>query len=126
MKKEIKIDKAPAPIAPYSQCVEANGLLFVSGQIPINPETGKIEECIELQTKQVMENIKAILFQSGVNMSNIVKASIFIADLENFSKVNEIYASYFSKPYPARECIQAARLPKNVGVEISVIACISI
>ncbi len=122
MKKSLNTENAPKPIAPYSQSILVNGMLFVSGQIPVNPKTNEIVNGIEDQTKQVMENIKAILKDAGLKMSNIVKASIFLSDMENFTKVNEIYASYFETNFPARECIQAARLPKDVGVEISVIA----
>jgi 2-iminobutanoate/2-iminopropanoate deaminase len=122
MKKSLSTENAPKPIAPYSQSVLVNGMLFVSGQIPVDPKTNEIVNGIEAQATQVMENIKAILNDAGLTMSNIVKASIFLSDMDNFSKVNDIYASYFKSNFPARECIQAARLPKDVGVEISVIA----
>lgn len=122
MKKSLNTDNAPKPIAPYSQSVLVNGMLFVSGQIPVNPKTNEIVIGIEAQAKQVMENIKAILKDAGLKMSNIVKASIFLANMDDFATINEIYASYFTSNFPARECIQAARLPKDVGIEISVIA----
>ena len=122
MKKSLNTDNAPKPIAPYSQSVLVNGMLFVSGQIPVDPKTNEIVTGIDAQAKQVMENIKAILKDAGLKMSNIVKASIFLADMNDFSTINEIYASYFTSNFPARECIQAARLPKDVGIEISVIA----
>jgi 2-iminobutanoate/2-iminopropanoate deaminase len=123
MKKVINTNNAPAPIGPYSQAVAANGFLFVSGQIPSNPATGEIVSGdIKAEAKQVMENIKAILIEAGVNFSNIVKTSIFLTDMGNFAQVNEVYGTYFTDQFPARETVQVAALPKNVNVEISVIA----
>ena len=115
--------KAPAPIGPYSQAVLKGGLLFVSGQIPIIPSTGELEtSSIEKETKQVMENIKAIIEEAGMEMQNIVKCSIFLTDMKDFGKVNEVYGTYFSTNPPARETVQVSALPKSVNVEISVIA----
>ena len=123
MKKVINTKNAPAPIGPYSQAVSANGFLFVSGQIPSNPVTGEIVSGdIKAEAKQVMENIKAILIEAGLNFSNIVKTSIFLTDMGNFGQVNEVYGTYFTDQFPARETVQVAALPKNVNVEISVIA----
>ncbi|MBS1521288.1 MAG: RidA family protein [Bacteroidetes bacterium] len=123
MKKVINTNNAPAPIGPYSQAVAANGFLFVSGQIPSNPTTGEIVSGdIKAEAKQVMENIKAILTEAGLNFSNIVKTSIFMTDMGNFAQVNEVYGTYFTDQFPARETVQVAALPKNVNVEISVIA----
>jgi len=123
MKKIINTNNAPAPIGPYSQAVAANGFLFVSGQIPSNPATGEIVSGdIKTEAKQVMENIKAILTEAGLNFSNIVKTSIFLTDMGNFAQVNEVYGTYFTDQFPARETVQVAALPKNVNVEISVIA----
>ena len=123
MKKAINISDAPKPIGPYSQGIMVNGMLFVSGQIPVNPYTGEIlKGDIQTQTKQVMTNVLAILKEAGMNFSNVVKTSIFLSDINNFEKANDAYASYFNEDPPARECIQAARLPKNVDIEISVIA----
>ena len=123
MKKVINTSNAPAPIGPYSQAVSANGFLFVSGQIPSNPATGEIvSEDIKAEAKQVMENIKAILTEAGLNFSNVVKTSIFLTDMGNFTQVNEVYGTYFVDQFPARETVQVAALPKNVNVEISVIA----
>ena len=123
MKKIINTNNAPAPIGPYSQAVAANGFLFVSGQIPSDPATGEIVSGdIKAETKQVMENIKAILTEAGLNFSNIVKTSIFLTDMGNFAQVNEVYGTYFTGQFPARETVQVAALPKNVNVEISVIA----
>jgi len=124
MRKEIIITKdAPAPIGPYSQAVKAGGLLFCSGQIPIIPASGEVVSSgIEAETKQVMENIKALLTAAGKDFSHIVKTTIFLTDMNDFTKVNEIYGSYFTKDFPARETVQVARLPKDVRVEISVTA----
>jgi 2-iminobutanoate/2-iminopropanoate deaminase len=123
MKKVINTNNAPAPIGPYSQAVAANGFLFVSGQIPSNPATGEIVSGdIKVEAKQVMENIKAILTEAGLNFSSIVKTSIFLTDMGNFAQVNEVYGTYFTDQFPARETVQVAALPKNVNVEISVIA----
>lgn len=123
MKKVIQIPGAPAPIGPYSQAILVNDTLYVSGQIPMNPQTGEIvENNIKKATKRVMENIQALLTEAGMNADNIVKCSIFLKDLEDFVDVNEIYASYFRSLPPARETVQVARLPKDVDVEISCIA----
>jgi len=123
MKKIINTNNAPAPIGPYSQAVAANGFLFVSGQIPSDPATGEIVSGdIKAEAKQVMENIKAILTEAGLSFSNIVKTSIFLTDMGNFAHVNEVYGTYFTDQFPARETVQVAALPKNVNVEISVIA----
>jgi 2-iminobutanoate/2-iminopropanoate deaminase len=123
MKKIITTPNAPKPIGPYSQAVYVNNTLYISGQVPVNPISGKIEsEDIVVQTKQVMENIGAILKEAGMNFGNVVKTSIFIMDMANFSKINEVYGSYFTSDFPARETVQVAKLPLNANVEISVIA----
>jgi len=123
MKKIINTNNAPAPIGPYSQAVAANGFLFVSGQIPSDPATGEIVSGdIKAEAKQVMENLKAILTEAGLSFSNVVKTSIFLTDMGNFAQVNEVYRTYFTDQFPARETVQVAALPKNVNVEISVIA----
>ena len=123
MKKVINTNNAPAPIGPYSQAVAANGFLFISGQIPSNPSTGEIVSGdIKAEAMQVMENIKAILIEAGLNFGSIVKTSIFLTDMGNFAQVNEVYGNYFTDQFPARETVQVAALPKNVNVEISVIA----
>lgn len=123
MKKIIKTDNAPAPIGPYNQAVEAGGFVFVSGQIPLDPATAEIvTDDIKAETKKVMDNIGAILDEAGLNFSNVVKTSIFLTDMQSFASVNEVYGSYFTDQFPARETIQVAALPKNVNVEISVIA----
>jgi len=123
MKKVINTNNAPAPIGPYSQAVVAGGFLFVSGQIPSNPVTGEIiSGDIKAEAKQVMENIKAILTETGIDFNHIIKTSIFLTDMGNFAQVNEVYGRYFTDQFPARETVQVTALPKNVNVEISVIA----
>ena len=123
MKTVINTTNAPAPIGPYSQAIAANGFLFVSGQIPTDPATGAlVMDDIKTETKQVMENIKAILLEAGIDFGSIVKTSIFLTDLQNFGAVNEVYGTYFTNQFPARETIQVAGLPKGVNVEISVTA----
>ncbi|GAA4452961.1 RidA family protein [Nibrella saemangeumensis] len=125
MKQVIYTKQAPAPIGPYSQAVKSNGFLFVSGQVAIDVAASGD---IQAETRQVMENIGAILQAAGMDYSNIVKASIFVKDLNNFGTINDVYGSFFTsehgEPYhPARETVEVARLPKDVNVEISVIAC---
>ena len=114
---------APAPIGPYSQAVKLNNMLFVSGQIPIDPKTGDlIQNDIVEETRQVMENIKAILESAELTFEHVVKCSIFVSDLDNFVTINEVYGEYFGQTAPARETVEVSRLPKNVNVEISCIA----
>jgi 2-iminobutanoate/2-iminopropanoate deaminase len=124
MKKIITTDKAPAPIGPYNQAVLLRNLLYTSGQIAINPKTGALEiDDIEKETKLVMENLKAILEEAGMTFENVIKSSIFVSDMHNFSKINKIYGQYFNaETAPARETVEVANLPKFVNVEISVIA----
>jgi len=123
MKTIINTGAAPAPIGPYSQAVAAGNFLFVSGQIAINPLTGELAlDDMKTETQQVMQNIKAILTEAGLDFSNIVKTSIFLKDMQNFAQVNEIYGTYFKGEFPARETVQVAGLPKNVNVEITVTA----
>jgi 2-iminobutanoate/2-iminopropanoate deaminase len=128
MKKQIIFtENAPAPIGPYSQAVKIGSTLYVSGQIPMNPLTGEIEnENIEAETNRVMQNIEAILAAAGYAFSDVVKATIFITDMQLFSRINAVYANYFTTDPPARETVQVTRLPKDVHVEISVIAAQSI
>lgn len=120
--KEVFTDKAPAAIGPYSQAVIAGDYLFASGAIPINPETGKIVEGIEKQTIQVMENLRTILLEANLTFSQVVKFTIYLKNIEDFQKVNEIYGRYLKKPYPARATVEVSRLPKDVLVEMDLIA----
>ncbi len=123
MKKEIFTPNAPKAIGPYSQAIEVNGVLFMSGQIALDPVSGGLlNETIEQEATQVLENVKAILVASGYTFANVVKASIFLKDMNDFQKINEVYNAYFQMPYPARETVEVSRLPKDARVEISVIA----
>lgn len=122
-KTVINSDQAPAPIGPYSQAIKAGNTLYVSGQIPFDELTGEmINENITEETHQVMKNIEAILSAAGMTFANVVKCSIFLKDLSQFNTVNEAYAMYFKHEPPARECVEVARLPKDVNVEISCMA----
>ncbi len=122
MKEIIRTDKVPAAIGPYSQATKAGGMLFVSGQIPLDPATGEIVEGdVKIQTRQVMENIRAIIEAAGYGFEQVVKCSCFLKDMGSFVDFNEVYAEYFQTNPPARECVEVARLPKDVLVEISVI-----
>ena len=121
--KIIKTDKAPAPIGPYSQATVAGNFIFVSGQIPLDPATGQlVTSGIKDEATLVMENIKAILTEAGAGFKNVVKTSIFLTDMDTFAQVNEVYGTYFTANFPARETVQVSALPKGVNVEISVIA----
>lgn len=124
MKKIINTPRAPAPIGPYNQAVLKGNMLFTSGQIAIDPTTDDLVlDDIESETKQVMENLKAILTAAGMDFSHVLKTSIFISDMESFSRINEVYTTYFEKATaPARETVQVTNLPKYVNVEISMIA----
>ena len=124
MKKIINTPKAPAPIGPYNQAILIKDTLYISGQIPIDSSTGSlVEGDIRKETKQSMENLKAILHEAGMTFDNVVKTSIFLKDMHQFSQVNEVYGSYFdAETAPARETVEVANLPKFVNVEISMIA----
>lgn len=123
MKKIINTPNAPAAIGPYSQAVEINGTLYVSGQIPFVPETMKlVSNDVKAQTKQSLENIKAILTEAGYSFKDVVKATVFIKDMNDFSAINEVYGEYLGEVKPARACVEVARLPRDVKVEIEVIA----
>ncbi len=123
MKRIIETSLAPKPIGPYSQAVMANGFLFTSGQIAIDPSTNEyFERDVEFETHLVMKNLQAILDEAGLDFSRVVKTSIFLKDMNEFAKVNAIYSSYFTGNYPARETVQVSVLPKNARVEISMIA----
>ncbi|AAL64603.1 RidA family protein [Pyrobaculum aerophilum] len=123
MKEVIYTDKAPKPIGPYSQAVRVGNLLFVSGQIPVDPKTGEVVKGdIRDQTRQVLENIKAVLEAAGYTLNDVVMAFVFLADMNHFPLFNEVYAMYFPERPPARVTVQAARLPRDVLIEIAVIA----
>ncbi len=123
MKTVVNTDKAPAAIGPYSQATNAGGFLFVSGQIPVDPKTGAVVSGgIESQTKQVLENLTAILASQNLELSQVVKTTVFLANMNDFQTVNTVYAEYFKKEAPARACVAVARLPKDVMVEIEAVA----
>jgi len=123
MKSIIYTEKAPEPIGPYSQAVQAGNMLFISGQIPIDPATNQlISGSISDEARQVMKNLEALLLSAGLSFGNVVKTTIFLSDMNHFAEVNEIYGSYFNADFPARETVAVLGLPKNVNVEISMIA----
>lgn len=122
MKKVIATSAAPGAIGPYSQAIDTGTFVYASGQIPINPATGEIPEGIEAQTKQSLANVCAILKEAGLTVYNVVKATVFLADMGDFVAMNEVYASVFTAPYPARSAVAVKTLPKNVLVEVEVIA----
>ncbi len=123
MKKIISTDKAPAAIGPYSQAVWAGDLLFASGQIPMDPATGDIVTGgVQAQAHQSLKNVKAILEAAKLGFENVIKATVFIKDMNDFAAINEVYAEYFTAPFPARSCVEVARLPRDILVEVEVIA----
>jgi 2-iminobutanoate/2-iminopropanoate deaminase len=126
-KQIIQTNKVPTPIGPYSQAVIANGFLFASGQVAFNPATGELVLTdILSETKQVMENIKAVLDEANLSFAHVVKTSIFLSDMQLFAQVNEVYASYFTADFPARETVAVKTLPRNVNVEISITAVVEL
>lgn len=122
MKKAISTDKAPAAIGPYSQAIEVNGMVYTSGVIPVNPATGEIPQGVQAQAEQAISNLAALLEASGTSTENTVKTTVFIKNMDDFGTINEIYAKYFTGVYPARSCVEVARLPKDVLIEIEAIA----
>lgn len=122
MKKAISTNAAPGAIGPYSQAIDTGSFVYASGQIPINPADGSIPEGIKAQTAQSLANVKAILAEAGLSIDNVVKTTVFLADMADFAAMNEVYAEAFSAPYPARSAVAVKTLPKNVLVEIEVIA----
>jgi len=123
-KKIINTADAPAPIGPYSQAVQVGQMLFLSGQVAINPQTGNLETAdIQTETRQVMHNLRAVLQSAGMDFSHVVKTTIFLSDMALFSSLNELYGKYFTGNFPARETVAVKTLPKNANVEISMIAC---
>lgn len=119
--KHISTNNAPAAIGPYSQAIVTGNILFCSGQIPINPETGNIPEGVEAQAEQALTNVKNLIEAAGSSIDNVVKTTVFIKDMNDFAKINEIYAKYFTEPFPARSCVEVARLPKDVLLEVEAI-----
>lgn len=122
MKKIISTEKAPSAIGPYSQAVEANGMIFTSGVIAIDPATGNIPEGSVAQAEQAFTNLKNLLEAAGTNLDNVIKTTVFIKNMNDFAKINEIYSKYFTKDFPSRSCVEVARLPKDVMLEIEAIA----
>lgn len=123
MKKEIKTQNAPMAIGPYSQAIEANGFIFASGQIAIDPSTGElITGGVEEQTRLVLTNLSSVMEAAGSSLENVVKCTVFLKDMNDFSKMNAVYEEFFDAPYPARAAVEVARLPKDVKVEIEAIA----
>jgi len=120
--KVIRTEKAPAAIGPYSQALDLGNMAFLSGQIPIEPNSGQMPEGIREQTLQSLSNVKAVLEEAGLTLSNVVKSTVFLADLSDFAAMNEVYESFFKEPYPARSCVQVAAIPKGAKVEIECIA----
>ncbi|HIU11018.1 MAG TPA: RidA family protein [Candidatus Avidehalobacter gallistercoris] len=122
-KKRIVTDKAPAALGPYSQAIAAGGMLYASGQVPVDPATGELAGAdIETQARQVFENLKQVLQAAGADFGSVVKTTVFLTDLANFGVVNDIYAEYFTEPYPARSCVQISALPKGALIEAELIA----
>lgn len=120
---KVSTDKAPAAIGPYSQAIVAGGTVFTSGQIPIDPATGRIEaQEVEGQARQALQNLKNVLEAAGSSLSKVVRTTVFIKDMNDFQKINAIYSEYFSEPFPARSCVEVARLPKDALLEIEAVA----
>ena len=122
MKKIISTDKAPAAIGPYSQAIEVNGMVYTSGVIPVVPSTGEIPEGVEAQANQAIGNLCALLKEAGTSPENVIKTTVFIKNMDDFGKINEIYSKYFVSQCPTRSCVEVARLPKDVLIEIEAIA----
>ena len=123
MANVISTDKAPAAIGPYSQAIEVNGMIYTSGMIPIDPSTGElVTGSVEAQAEQAISNLEALLAASGSSIEKAVKTVVFISNMDDFGKINEVYAKHFKEPYPARSCVQFARLPKDVAIEIEAVA----
>jgi 2-iminobutanoate/2-iminopropanoate deaminase len=124
-KKQVQTDKAPKAIGPYSQGIVANGFVFASGQIPIDPATGELNTgTIEEQTRQVLKNLGAVLEAAGSSYENVVKATVFLQDMNDFGKMNAVYGEFFTPPHPARAAVQVARLPRDVKIEIEAVALV--
>ena len=122
-KVEIKSDHAPAAIGPYSQAISSGGFVFLSGQIPLDPASGEVVAgSVSIQTRRVLENLKAVLEEAGLTLSSVVKTTVYMADLSDFTEMNEVYGGYFTEPYPARATVEVKALPKGVAVEIDAVA----
>lgn len=121
MSKVISTDKAPAAIGPYSQAIEVNGMVFTSGVIPVDPQTGVIPATIEEQANQAFSNLKNLIEASDATIDKVIKTTVFIKEMNDFGKINEIYATYFKEPFPARSCVEVARLPKDVMLEVEAV-----
>lgn len=122
MKHVISTDKAPAAIGPYSQAIEVNGMVYTSGVIPVVPESGEIPDGSAAQARQAFANLKNLLEAAGSSMDRVIKTTVFIKEMNDFGAINEVYAEYFPAPYPARSCVEVARLPKDVMLEIEAVA----
>lgn len=122
MKKIISTDKAPAAIGPYSQAIEVNNMVYTSGVIPVNPATGEIPQGTNAQAHQALTNLKNLLEAAGTGMANVIKTTVFIKEMDEFAAINEIYKEYFTDEFPARSCVEVARLPKDVLLEIEAVA----
>ena len=122
MKNVISTDKAPAAIGPYSQAIEVNNMVFTSGVIPVDPETGNIPEGSQAQAEQAFKNLSNLLEAAGTSTANVIKTTVFIKEMNDFGAINEVYAKYFPEPYPSRSCVEVARLPKDVMLEVEAIA----
>lgn len=120
--KIISTEKAPGAIGPYSQAVQVGELVYTSGQLPVDPKTGLVAEDVKEQAKQSLENVKAILEAAGTSMDKVFKTTVFIKDMNDFAEINEVYGQFFAEPFPARSCVEVARLPKDVKIEIEAIA----
>lgn len=123
MKKIIFTEEAPAAIGPYSQAIEVNGMVYTSGQLPIDYKTGLMSDDVEVQTEQSLKNVFAILKAAGVDPANVIKTTVFIKDMNDFPRINKVYETFFQGNFPARSCVEVARLPKDALVEIEVVAC---
>jgi 2-iminobutanoate/2-iminopropanoate deaminase len=119
--EQVSTNKAPAAIGPYSQAIKVGNLLFTSGQIPIDPATGNIPKGVEAQAEQALTNVKNLIEAAGASIDNVVKTVVFIKDMNDFAAINAIYAKYFTEPFPARSCVEVARLPKDVLLEVETI-----
>lgn len=120
--KEVKTNNAPAAIGPYSQAIISGNTVFASGQIPVNPSNGEIPDGVEAQANQAFTNVKNLLEAAGTSIEKVIKTTVFIQNMDDFGKINEIYASYFTEPFPARSCVEVAKLPKGVLLEVEAIA----